>query len=145
MLYILILLTAFPAIPGTALQQDQENTLVVDLINLRSDKGKVLISIYNDPETFPEDDIMLEQKILSFVSADSMRIFFDELTPGTYAIAAMHDENGDEKMNFNLIGMPKEGYCFSNNVRPKLRKPTWEEAKFQIGREDRHIRIIMKY
>jgi uncharacterized protein (DUF2141 family) len=131
---------------GTALLQDRDDTVVVvDLTDLRSREGKILISIYDDPETFPDDEKMLEQKILKNITGETMRIRFEQLTSGTYAIAAMHDENGDEQMNFNLLGMPKEGYCFSNNVRPKLRRPHWDEAKFEVGKQDTLIRIEMKY
>jgi uncharacterized protein (DUF2141 family) len=88
---------------------------------------------------------MLEQKILSDIPGEKMIIRFDSLSFGTYAVAAMHDENGDEKMNFNLLGMPKEGYCFSNNIRPKFRRPTWNEAKFDIKRKTSRIYVEMKY
>lgn len=146
MLHIMILLLVLILNSGTALQQDQHDTVVVvDLTNLRSREGKILISIYDDPETFPDDDKMMEQKILKDITGETMKIRFEQLTSGTYAIAAMHDENGDEQMNFNLLGMPKEGYCFSNNVRPKLRKPHWDKAKFEVGKKDTLICIEMKY
>ena len=131
---------------GTALMQDQhDKVVVVDLTDIRSREGKIIISIYDDPETFPDDEEMMEQRILKDITGETMKIRFEQLTTGTYAIAAMHDENGDEKMNFNLMGMPKEGYCFSNNVRPKLRRPRWDEAKFKVGEKDTLIRIEMKY
>lgn len=146
MLHIMIPLLVLILNTGTALPQDQHDTVVVvDLTDLRSREGKILISIYDDPETFPDDEKMMEQKILKDITGETMRIRFEQLTSGTYAIAAMHDENGDEQMNFNLLGMPKEGYCFSNNVKPKLRRPHWDEAKFEVGKKDTLIRIEMKY
>ena len=35
-------------------------------------------------------------------------------------------------MNRKFIGIPKEPYAFSNNIRPKLSKPTFEECKFLL-------------
>ena len=35
-------------------------------------------------------------------------------------------------MNRKFIGIPKEPYGFSNNVRPKLSKPTFEACKFHL-------------
>jgi uncharacterized protein (DUF2141 family) len=130
---------------GRSFQFEYEHEVIIELTNLRSTNGKILASIYDEPETFPKTRNMMKQKILDGIPGEKMIIQFDHLSPGTYAIAVMHDENGDEKMNFNLLGFPKEGYCFSNNVRPHFRKPTWEEAKFELDSKQKHIQISMKY
>lgn len=146
MLLIMIYLTLINLIQGIPMQQDRPHKVVaVELTDIRSKEGKILISLYNDPESFPDNEKMMEQKILADIPGETMTVRFKKLSPGSYAIAAMHDENGDEKMNFNLLGMPKEGYCFSNNVRPKWRKPHWKEAKFEVSRRDTLLRIEMKY
>lgn len=57
---------------------------------------------------------------------------FAGLASGTYAVMVMHDENGNGKLDTNFVGMPIEGYGFSND--PKVpRKPTFDEAKFELG------------
>jgi len=126
-------------------QGGDQQEVIVELTNLRSTDGMILASIYDDPESFPKSHEMKEQKILSQIPGERMTIHFDHLLPGTYAIAIMHDENGDSKMNFSFLGFPKEGYCFSNNVRPKFRKPTFDEAKFKLENRNIRIHIIMKY
>ena len=131
--------------PGNTIHQNDNLTLIVEITDIRSDKGQLMISIYNDPETFPSENDMLVQKILPDIPGEVMSIHFKNLRAGTYAIAAMHDENKDEKLNLSLIGFPKEGYCFSNNVKPKLRRPKWEEAKFDINETTNRISIQMKY
>ena len=57
---------------------------------------------------------------------------FSNLPPGTYAAKVMHDENDNGKLDTNFMGMPIEGYGFSNNPQ-LLRKPTFDEAKFDLG------------
>jgi uncharacterized protein (DUF2141 family) len=126
-------------------QEENHHELIVELTGLRSTEGKILASIYDDPKTFPKLRGMKEQKILSEIPGEKMVIRFHHLTPGDYAIAIMHDENGDEKMNFNLLGFPKEGYCFSNNVKPKYRRPSFGEAKVRVENGSEHIHIRMKY
>jgi uncharacterized protein (DUF2141 family) len=54
------------------------------------------------------------------------------LQPGEYAFVAYFDRNGDGKLNRGAIGKPKEPFVFSNNVRPKLRKPRFEETKVDV-------------
>ena len=98
MLLIMIYLTLVNLIPGIAMQQDRyDKAVAVELTNIRSGEGKILISIYDDPESFPDDEKMMEQKILADIPGETMTVRFEKLSPGSYAIAAMHDENGDEK------------------------------------------------
>lgn len=65
---------------------------------------------------------------------------FADLAPGNYAISVMHDENGNGKLDSNILGIPKEAYGFSNNPRV-MRKPTYDEAKFELGSSDKTVRI----
>ena len=51
-------------------------------------------------------------------------IDFTGVPPGKYALVCYHDENSNGKFDENMLGMPKEGYCFSNNVKPRFRRPT---------------------
>ena len=56
---------------------------------------------------------------------------FQDLKPGAYAVMITHDENGNGQLDTNAMGMPLEGYGFSNNPQV-MRKPTWDEARFQV-------------
>ena len=60
---------------------------------------------------------------------------FQDLKPGEYAVMITHDENGNGKLDTNVMGMPLEGYGFSNNPQV-MRKPTWDEARFTVGDGD---------
>ncbi|MGR4876030.1 DUF2141 domain-containing protein [Pseudoxanthomonas sp. LARHCG66] len=73
---------------------------------------------------------------------DTSTFVFKDLEPGTYAVMVTHDENGNGKLDSNMIGMPTEGYGFSNNPRV-MRKPTWDEARFDIGAQDAAIDIAL--
>lgn len=59
-------------------------------------------------------------------------VTFDGVPAGRYALMVIHDENGNGRLDTNLVGMPVEGYGFSNNPRV-MRKPTFEEAAFDLG------------
>ena len=56
---------------------------------------------------------------------------FEDLPPGTYAVQVMHDENDNGKLDSNFLGIPSEGYGFSNNPRV-MRRATFEEARFEL-------------
>lgn len=63
---------------------------------------------------------------------DTASFVFKDLAPGTYAVMISHDENGNGKLDSNIMGIPTEGYGFSNNPAV-MRKPTWEEARFELA------------
>lgn len=60
---------------------------------------------------------------------------FKKIPAGTYAVTILHDENSDGKMNFNWIGMPTEGYGFSNGATATLLPPSFDAASFRFDGE----------
>lgn len=74
---------------------------------------------------------------------ETTRLVFDDLAPGRYAVMVTHDENGNGKLDTNIVGMPIEGYGFSNNPRV-MRKPTFEEAAFEVGSDDVALEIAIR-
>lgn len=93
--------------------------------------GSVRVSVYDD-KSFLENAIIKQQATLdeNGVALVSLR----ELEPGAYAFVAYFDANGDGRLNRGgLLGKPKEPLVFSNGVRPKLRKPHFDEAKVDVA------------
>jgi uncharacterized protein (DUF2141 family) len=93
--------------------------------------GHVRITVYDDEANFLE---MAAAKLEALVNDEGVALLtIKNLEPGDYAFVAYLDENGDGKLNRNALGKPKEPYIFSNDVRPKLRKPTFEETKVAVA------------
>lgn len=65
--------------------------------------------------------------------------------PGVYAIAIYHDENGDGKFDRTGIGLPAEGYGFSNNPSTLAGLPTFKSVRLNIPRSGLVTRIHLKY
>lgn len=61
-------------------------------------------------------------------NAESLVYRFEGIAPGTYAVAAGHDLNGNRKIDANWVGIPQEPWGVSKEVRPALRPPKFEEA-----------------
>ena len=74
------------------------------------------------------------------INESTETIIISDLPKGEYAISLYHDENSDNECNRNFLGIPKEGYGFSNNVKPKFSAPTFEDCKFSLS-SDRTIDI----
>ena len=60
---------------------------------------------------------------------------FTHIQPGVYAVSVLHDENDNNRMDFETNGMPKENYAMSQN--PMLMgPPSFKDVKFTIDRAD---------
>ena len=59
------------------------------------------------------------------------RCDFEEISPGTYALSIIHDENMNGRLDTNWLGIPNEGYAFSNDVKVFLAAPSFSVASFQ--------------
>lgn len=61
-----------------------------------------------------------------------------------YAVCIYHDENGDDECNKNMFGVPKEGYAFSKNFRPKFSVPDFFDCAFPL-KENKTVTIKLVY
>ncbi len=104
----------------------------VSITNLRNNKGHVLISLFKDGEGYPDKPERSFRRAKVIVSNKMAVVVFEKLPAGSYAIAMLHDENDDLKMNTNILGIPKEGYGFSNNVMGAFSPPSYSKASIAI-------------
>ncbi len=127
------------------LAQGSNSMLKINIEGLRNIKGKLSVTLYNSADGFPEDT----EKSFAWrsveISDDEMSIYFNDIPKGKYAFAVLHDENEDGEMDKNLIGIPKEGFAFSENYKPKISKPSFNDAMFEVKEGVNVKRIEMIY
>ena len=109
-------------------------SLEMEINNLKSNKGPLYIRILDENEN---PVIVGTSSVINY----SSKISFDSISPGKYAIQFFHDENENQKMDFNLIGIPKEKFGSSNDVKPILGPPKFEKMLFEIYQDKK---IVMK-
>jgi uncharacterized protein (DUF2141 family) len=122
--------------------------LKITVDNLRSDAGQLLICVFSmeasDAKAYPDCEKgrpIRSQK--ASISNGKVALTYTGLKDGVYAIAAIHDENGNGKLDTNFVGIPTEGIGISNNPR-LMGAPGFEEAKFNIT-GNTAVAITMKY
>lgn len=93
--------------------------------------GRVGVTVYDSEGAFLEAPAAKHEAHLNKDGVALVRLA--DLKPGDYAFVAYFDENGDGKLNRSALGKPKEPYIFSKNVKPKLRKPTFDETKVSVA------------
>lgn len=105
--------------------------LTVTFTGVRSDKGKFSAGLFGEKDGWPDGKAFAEVDIPPKVG--DITYVFKDLPPGRYAISAFHDENGNGKFDTNFIGMPKEGFAFSNDAEPGLAPPSFKAAAFEVA------------
>lgn len=116
----------------------------IKIDGLRSAKGNVLVCLTANPGAFPDcsKDINAIRAKVPVASAKSM--LFDVPRSGQYAIAVIHDENANGKLDTRLM-MPREGFGFSRNPSISFGPPKFASAQFTVGAAGTSQSVKMKY
>ncbi len=108
-------------------------TLIVVVTGINNNEGQLLVALYSDNEEYLETPTIGASRV---ITGKEEFIRFDGLPYGSYAVVVLQDLNNDKEMNKNLIGIPTEGYGFSNNVMGKCGPPSFDQASFAF--DDRY-------
>lgn len=119
------------------------STLTVNITHLKHTNGYVEIGLYSKGDHFPSPGKQFKKARVK-IEGNTATCEFKGLKNGDYAIAAYHDENGDNCCNKNMFGVPKEAYAFSNDIRPFLSAPDFSSCRFWVT-ENRIMKIKMVY
>jgi uncharacterized protein (DUF2141 family) len=122
----------------------QESTgidITVQINNLKNDNGFVLLGLHNQ-ETFINTETPALNRIQGKIKNGKIKVVFKNVLEGVYAIMVVHDENANNKMDFELNGMPKEAYGMSNN-NMSYGPPVFEDAKFKVTDKNLELEIRM--
>ncbi len=111
-------------------QTEKPTTVTVNVNNLSTDEGFLLIGIYTE-KIFMKSNPKFTAK--GIIENGSTTVIFEGIPSGTYAISGFHDLNGNSKMDFQPTGIPGEPYGISNNKVNPNGPPIWEDSKFEVS------------
>ena len=118
-----------------------QNRLSIAVEGVKTSEGRISVAVYNESEGFLEFDRVYR--------VDSVRarkgithLSIEDLPEGEYALAIFHDENGNNKLDTNWLGIPKEAVGFSRARMKTFGPPTFRECALKI-RADSEIRITL--
>jgi uncharacterized protein (DUF2141 family) len=99
--------------------------LLVKVVGIRNGDGKIRVALRSDENT------VVDSRVVD-IDAKTMvaEAVFENLPESTYGVAVIHDENQNEKLDFNEMGMPIEGYGYSNNPPKRPGPAPFDETKF---------------
>ncbi|MDE0172482.1 MAG: DUF2141 domain-containing protein [Defluviicoccus sp.] len=133
-------LAAVLALTGTAAKAAD---LEVVLRGLKSAEGDARIAVHKRVAdvTFPQGGVVAAT--IRPAREGEIRVVFTGLAPGEYAVAAFHDADGDGKLARNIVGMPTEGFGFSNGATGFMGPPSFDKAAVAVGSKDARVSAVV--
>lgn len=129
----LVLLCAFVALSNLTMAQFK---LEIELNNLSSNEGEITLKLFDETQ----NQILIQT---GTIENKKCTIIIDNLKSAKYAISYYHDENSNGKLDKNFMGMPTEGYGFSNNAYSNFGPEPFENMLFEI-KGNTKIELITK-
>jgi uncharacterized protein (DUF2141 family) len=104
-------------------------TIVVDGIDKTG--GRLLVAVYDSAYFLQKPDYVAYPDI----TGDEISVVIHDVAPGDYAVAIIHDENSNNKLDTGSHGIPVEKTGFSNNARDKRGAPDFDACKFTVNED----------
>jgi uncharacterized protein (DUF2141 family) len=118
----------------------------VRILDIRNSQGTVACALFESPEGFPIEFLHSATNVVIMkIRKSQARCDFQDIPPGTYAIAVVHDENMNGKLDTGFLGVPKEGYGFSNDARALLGAPSFAAAAMKYDARNLELAIKLRY
>jgi uncharacterized protein (DUF2141 family) len=118
----------------------------VTVLDIRNSSGTVACALFEAPEGFPIEYLRVATNVMVIkIRKSQARCDFEDIPPGTYALAVIHDENMNGKLDVNAFGIPKEGYGFSNAATGWFGAPSFKEASFHYDGRNLDMTLSLHY
>ena len=112
-------------------------SLQVEITGLKNNSGVILFQLFNENE-----------KIVTQVKGEikdlKSSIIINDLKPGKYGFRYFHDENMSDKLETNVLGIPKEGYGFSNDAVGPFGPKPFREWLFELN-QNKNLSVKTRY
>jgi uncharacterized protein (DUF2141 family) len=134
------------AVSAAALAQAPCQGIHVKVLNIKNSTGSVACALFESPAGFPREYLRSATNVMVIrIRKSQARCTFEEIPRGRYAIAVVHDENLNGKLDTNVFGVPKEGYGFSNDARGSVGPPPFDAAGFLYDGKNLEMTIKLNY
>ena len=143
---LVVLMLANLPIPSSSSAQSSCPGIHVRILNIKNSVGTVACALFASPDGFPKEFLHFATNVMVIkIRKAEARCDFEDIPPGKYAMAVVHDENMNGKLDTNWFGVPTEGYGFSNNARGRLAAPLFSEASFTYDGKNADLTMSLEY
>ncbi len=112
---------------------------------LRNAEGAVRLTLFRGRDGYPEAWRKAAYAVSVTARQGEVEAVFESVAPGRYALAVLHDENGNERLDRAAFGIPREGIGASNRAAERLGAPRFEEALFLVPSSGATLAVKIRY
>lgn len=122
----------------------EKKLLKVTITGLKDVSSTIMVGVYRKQDGFPGSNDKKPFRGYNVKPEGTVaKVSITDLEYGEYAVAVYQDTNSDSKLNTGMFGIPKEPYAFSNNFKPKLSAPKYDDCKFVYSATKHEISIVL--
>jgi uncharacterized protein (DUF2141 family) len=108
---------------------------------LRGTRGMVRGALFASASGFPDEHERAVRRAEA-PAREGALLVFEHVPQGDYALAVLHDEDGDGRLARNLLGIPREGYALSG---APVGLPRFDSAVIRLTPPLCRVELRMKY
>ena len=118
------------------------DSLNIRVTGVQHDEGQILVLLYQQQD-FLKDQGEVARQTVSLKEPGEVQLQFNDLDPGDYAFVVVHDENSNNEMDRKMGFIPKEGWAFSTNYKPRFGPPKFKKCRFSLqGTTEQQVTLI---
>jgi len=136
----------FANLPAVVFAQSPCPGIHVKILDIKNSTGTVACALFESPDGFPHEYLRMATNVMVIkIRKDQARCDFEDIPPGTYAMAVIHDENMNGKLDTHWLGVPIEGYGFSNGAKGVVGAPSFSAASFLYDGQNLDLTMSLRY
>ena len=117
----------------------------INISGIKNNKGVIKLAVFTNQQEFDKESPVTGRAFPKRNVRNGKLKINMKLKPGNYAIALLDDENEDGQMNYNFLGLPLEGFGFSNYYTSGMRKPKYSDFNFDVKKGNNKVEIKIRY
>ncbi len=123
----------------------QSKNATLEFSNIRNKTGFLEISFFKTEQDFKDEIPFSKMKIAKSAAVNGKMTVQVDLPTGKYGISVLDDENNNGKMDYSFLGIPKEGFGFSNYYHAGFTKPKLSPFVVAIGSSGVFLKFVLRY
>lgn len=130
-IFLTLVLVDWGEAEGQPAEEDTSG-LTIRVVGLESERGRVAIALFASELNYEREADPFRE---AFVEISNRRCEWEvgPIPAGEYAVLLYHDLNGNQKLDKNFFGIPREPYGISNNPKPRFGTPEYTRARFEVA------------
>jgi uncharacterized protein (DUF2141 family) len=129
---------------STGAGAEPAGAVAIEVGGLKGERGEVVCALFDRAEAFPSESGARAGRYSPIAESKAV-CTFEGLPAGRYAAAVFHDEDGDRHLR-TVLGVPREGYGFSNGAKAgTFGPPKFAAAAFEFDGKSKRIAVRIQY